>query len=58
MEFYIHGQEYGLLIEGDRGNLSFQGTRYLGFDRGIKERIRNVRIINSSCICLAACKGN
>lgn len=33
MEFHINGQEYGLLIEGDRGNLSFQGTRYLGFAR-------------------------
>ena len=33
MEFLISGQEYGLLIEGDRGNLSFQGTRYLGFSR-------------------------
>ena len=33
MEFHISGQEYGLLVEGDRGNLSFQGTRYLGFQR-------------------------
>ena len=33
MEFHISGQEFGLLIEGDRGNLSFQGSRYLGFDR-------------------------
>lgn len=33
MEFLISGQEYGLLMEGDRGNLSFQGTRYLGFAR-------------------------
>lgn len=33
MEFHISGQEYGLLVEGDRGNLSFQGTRYLGFER-------------------------
>ena len=33
MEFRISGQEYGLLVEGDRGNVSFQGTRYLGFDR-------------------------
>jgi len=33
MEFHITGQEYGLLVEGDRGNLSFQGTRYLGFER-------------------------
>lgn len=33
MEFLISGQEYGLLMEGDCGNLRFQGTRYLGFDR-------------------------
>jgi len=35
MEFHISGQEYGLLIEGDHGNLSFQGSRYLGFERMI-----------------------
>ena len=33
MELHVAGHEYGLLIEGDRGNLTFQGTRYLGFDR-------------------------
>lgn len=33
MEFHLSGQEYGLLVEGDRGNLRFQGTRYLGFER-------------------------
>lgn len=33
MEFLISGREYGLLVEGDRGKLSFQGTRYLGFER-------------------------
>ena len=33
MELQMTGQEYGLLIEGDRGNLTFQGTRYLGFER-------------------------
>lgn len=33
MEFLISGQEYGLLMEGDRGSLSFQGTRYLCFVR-------------------------
>lgn len=33
MEFHISGQEYGLLVEGDRGNLRFQGARFLGFDR-------------------------
>ena len=33
MEFELTGQEFGLLIEGDHGNLTFQGTRYLGFQR-------------------------
>lgn len=29
----MSGREYGMLAEGDRGILHFQGTRYLGFDR-------------------------
>ena len=33
MELNLSGQEYGLLAEGDRGKLTFQGTRYLGFER-------------------------
>ena len=33
MEFHVPGQEYGMLIEGDTGSLTFQGTRYLGFER-------------------------
>lgn len=33
MEFKVSGKEYGMLVEGDRGNLIFQGTRYHGFDR-------------------------
>lgn len=33
MELHVAGTEYGMLIEGDSGNLSFQGTRYLGFER-------------------------
>lgn len=33
LELKVNGQEYGLLVEGDRGNLTFQGTRYLGFQR-------------------------
>ena len=33
MELHMTGQQYGMLIEGDRGDLSFQGTRYLGFVR-------------------------
>ena len=33
MEFRVKGTEYGMLIEQDRGKLTFQGTRYLGFKR-------------------------
>ena len=33
MELSVAGHEYGLLIEGDQGMLTFQGTRYLGFIR-------------------------
>ena len=33
MELNMPGSEYGLLVEGDRGRLTFQGTRYLGFER-------------------------
>lgn len=34
MEFELRGNEYGLLAEGDLGKLTFQGTRYLSFERG------------------------
>ncbi len=33
MEMRIDGREWGTLAEGDRGQLTFQGTRYKGFDR-------------------------
>jgi hypothetical protein len=33
MEFVVQGNEYGVLIEGDEGDLTFQGTRYKGFVR-------------------------
>lgn len=33
MELHVSRSEYGMLVEGDHGRLSFQGTRYLGFDR-------------------------
>lgn len=32
-EFTVSGHEYGMLAEGDMGNLTFQGTRYLSFTR-------------------------
>ena len=33
MELHVSGTEYGMIVEGDSGKLSFQGTRYLGFER-------------------------
>lgn len=33
MELQVGDYEYGMLVEGDRGTLHFQGTRFLGFDR-------------------------
>ena len=33
MELSVTGRDYGMLSEGDTGKLSFQGTRYLGFER-------------------------
>lgn len=33
MEFGLSGHDYGMLAEGDEGRLTFQGTRYLGFQR-------------------------
>lgn len=33
MEFLVPDAEYGLLVEGDIGKLTFQGTRYKGFIR-------------------------
>ncbi|MBS4218267.1 DUF2500 domain-containing protein [Bacillus sp. FJAT-49711] len=34
-EFKVSGKEYGLLAESDTGILTFQGTRYLGFERNV-----------------------
>lgn len=33
MELSVSGQEYGMIAEGDRGTLRFQGTRFLSFQR-------------------------
>ncbi len=32
-EFQVAGRESGVLVEGDRGTLTYQGTRYRGFRR-------------------------
>lgn len=33
MELRVDGKEYGMLVEKDFGLLSFQGTRYISFER-------------------------
>ena len=33
IELQMTGHEFGLIVEGDKGNLTFQGTRFLGFER-------------------------
>ena len=33
MELPIPAHEYGYIVEGDRGKLTFQGTRFLSFER-------------------------
>lgn len=33
MELQVSGSEYGMLAQGDRGKLTFQGSRFLGFAR-------------------------
>lgn len=33
IEFTVEGEAFGMIAEGDTGNLTFQGTRYLGFVR-------------------------
>ena len=33
LELHIPWNQFGYLVEGDRGRLSFQGTRFLGFER-------------------------
>ena len=35
MELRLQGHEYGLIVEGDWGELTFQGTRFLGFTRKV-----------------------
>ena len=34
MELHVAGHRYGLMVEGDQGKLTFQGTRFLDFERG------------------------
>lgn len=33
MELHLGGSQFGLIVEGDKGLLTFQGTRFLDFQR-------------------------
>lgn len=35
LELHVPSHEYGMLVEGDMGKLTFQGTRYHGFERKV-----------------------
>jgi hypothetical protein len=35
-EFRLDGGAYGLLVEGDEGTLTYQGTRYHRFERNLR----------------------
>ncbi|MGM0866447.1 MAG: DUF2500 domain-containing protein [Bacillota bacterium] len=37
MELKVKDNEFGMLVEGDHGELTFQGSRYLGFVRHSQE---------------------
>ena len=34
MEFSVPAEVYGVSVEGDRGKLCFQGTKFISFERG------------------------
>lgn len=36
VELSVKGKVYGMIVEGDRGELSFQGSRFLSFEREIR----------------------
>lgn len=33
LELSLNGSDFGMLVEGDNGKLTFQGTRYIDFKR-------------------------
>lgn len=38
LEMGVSGQQWGTLVDGDRGRLTYQGTRFKGFDRVPQDR--------------------
>ena len=33
MELHVSSMDYGMIVEGDKGKLTFQGTRFIAFER-------------------------
>jgi hypothetical protein len=38
IELPMHGHQWGTLVDGDRGQLTYQGTRFKAFDRVPQDR--------------------
>jgi hypothetical protein len=38
LELEVKDYDFGMLVEGDIGELTFQGTRFLGFTRSAKDK--------------------
>ncbi len=38
VELPVHGHQWGTSVEGDRGRLTYQGSRFKGFDRTPQDR--------------------
>lgn len=34
LELEMQGEQYGMIVEGDQGQLTFQGSRFVAFERG------------------------
>jgi len=51
LELELDGDEYGLLAEGDRGELRFQGSWYLGFQRNIEPEPERPAATGEDLIC-------
>ncbi|WP_433958254.1 DUF2500 family protein [Cytobacillus horneckiae] len=43
-EFCIPGKDYGLITEGDVGNITFQGTRFIEFSINISGSNQQIKI--------------
>lgn len=41
LELQVRDQDFGLIVEGDRGELLYQGTRFKSFNRDLKKEHLN-----------------